>query len=124
MNLNNSIGLDNPVMSKIFNEMSVKIERMSRFFNSVLTRLTTAGIMLPSLIITLVDYFIYDLGKESYYLSWPILYVYQKIIYLQIEMKSQTIVYDSALLGYHFSVGKHHWDILFMCFWNLYQLLQ
>lgn len=56
-------------------ELNEKIERVSKILEFLLIKLTTAGAVLPSVIITIVDYFILDLGDESFFLPYPIMYV-------------------------------------------------
>lgn len=73
MNCNKSLGSLDLNSWKSYNKLNVKIERMSEFFHFILTKLTIIGIMTPSLIITIDNYFIYDLGDESYYISCPML---------------------------------------------------
>lgn len=70
-----TIGSQNPISKAKYSDLVNNIERMSRFFHFVLTKLTVAGVVLPDLLITLGNYFIYDLGDESYYLSAPMMYV-------------------------------------------------
>lgn len=48
---------------------------MSRFFHLILTKLTVAAVVAPDVLITLGNYFIYDLGDESYFLSAPMMCV-------------------------------------------------
>lgn len=55
--------------------LNTKIEQMSRVFGFLLSKLVIAGIAPPTLILTLVNLFVYDLGAESYYLPVPMLYV-------------------------------------------------
>lgn len=73
---NNSTGVENPFVWKKFDEVDQTIERVSKFFD-VAFKLTSYGLVVPSLIVTFVNYFIYGLGSESYYLSWPMWYVYR-----------------------------------------------
>lgn len=60
-------------------ELNAKIERVSKFLYILLIRITPAGIMFPNLLITIGNYFILNLGDESYYLDWPLLYVLDKL---------------------------------------------
>lgn len=45
---------------------------MIHFF---LTKITVGGVVIPALIVTTINYFIYDLKDESYVLSCPAMYV-------------------------------------------------
>lgn len=57
-----------------YKEMIEKIERMSRIFCYALI-ITLGFLMPPALLFTAVNYLIYDLQEESFYLLYPILYV-------------------------------------------------
>lgn len=70
-----SIGSRNPISKSKYVNLINNIERMSKFFHFVLTKLTVASVVAPDVLITLGNYFIYDLGDESYYLSAPMMYV-------------------------------------------------
>lgn len=50
-----------------------RIERRSELIYSVLIKSSVAGAILPALLLTTVNYFIYGLGKESYFLPFPIM---------------------------------------------------
>lgn len=54
----------------------MKIERISKTFHLILTRITSVGLLLPSILITIGNYFILHLGTESYYLSCPLWFVW------------------------------------------------
>lgn len=56
-----------------FLETSEKIEQTSKLLDFALVKLTSAGAVLPTQVIVAVNYFIYDLGDESYYLSFPMM---------------------------------------------------
>lgn len=79
-NENNYTGSENLVLWRRFNELNVKIERLSRFLHFFLTKLTLIGLMSPSLLTTIGNYFIYDLGTESYYFSCPLWFVMKMLI--------------------------------------------
>lgn len=66
----------NPVLWMNYNGLNMKIERISRIFHLILTRMTLAGLILPSILITIGNYFILDLGVDSYYLSCPLWFVW------------------------------------------------
>lgn len=56
-------------------ELIENIEKISKLFYITFMRLTFVSISSSSLIITAINYFIYDLKDESYYLSFPVMYV-------------------------------------------------
>lgn len=52
-------------------EVNKQIEYMSNVVYLFVAKLTVPGLIIPALLLTLANYFIYDLGDDSYYL--PIL---------------------------------------------------
>lgn len=56
-------------------ELNEKIERMSKVVYSIFVEASVVGLLLPPLLITLVNYFIYDLKSESFALPTPVMYV-------------------------------------------------
>lgn len=69
------LGSNNTILWSSFNELSGKIEWMSQRLHFFVTQLTLIGLMSPSLLITIGNYFICDLDNESFYLSCPLTYV-------------------------------------------------
>lgn len=64
------IGSKNESTSRImYFELNEKIERMSKFVHFVLMRVSYLGAILPPLLTTLSNYFILNLGNESYQLQ-------------------------------------------------------
>lgn len=59
----------------MYTELNEKLERMSKFVYTVFVEASLAGLIIPPLLITLVNYFIYDLSEESYFLPTPVMYV-------------------------------------------------
>lgn len=51
------------------------IESISRAIRFALVEMTAVGCYLPSVLVTLVNYFVFNLGDESYFLSAPIMWV-------------------------------------------------
>lgn len=56
-------------------ELNEKIERMSKLVYSIFVEASLVGLVIPPLLITLVNYFVYDLSEESYFLPTPVMYV-------------------------------------------------
>lgn len=54
------------------------IERMSELVHFALVKLSAPGCSLPALLTTAINYSIYDLGDESYYLAIPVMYVFDE----------------------------------------------
>lgn len=57
----------------MYNGVNVKIERLSKLIHFVLTKLTVVGLELPALAITMINYFVYDLSEESFFLPEPLM---------------------------------------------------
>lgn len=55
-------------------EIIEKIERLSKVFCYAML-ITLGFLMPPALLFTIINYFIYDLKNESFYLLYPIMYV-------------------------------------------------
>lgn len=64
---------NNPPMRSKYAELAEKIERMSKIFHFILVKFTLPGFILPALFLTIINYFIHDLGNESYYLPCPLM---------------------------------------------------
>lgn len=61
------------VNSKIvYMKLSTKIDGITEIFYFAIMKLTIPWIMLPSLVVTTINYIIYGLGKESFYLPYPV----------------------------------------------------
>lgn len=56
-------------------EINEKIEQKSNLIQFVLTKLSLFGLLLPSLLTTVINYFVRDLDEETYYWSSPMMYV-------------------------------------------------
>lgn len=55
--------------------MNAKIERMSKLLYMAYVELTLMSVVPPALLLTLVNYYIFDLDKESFYLPFRTVYV-------------------------------------------------
>ena len=51
-----------------------KIEQMSQLLYIVVAKLVALITFVPALIVTLVNYFVYNLGDDSYFLPMPLMY--------------------------------------------------
>lgn len=65
----------NSATKKAALELHVKIERSTKIIYFAFMNITYPGVLIPALSLTIVNYFVLDLGDESYYLASPILYV-------------------------------------------------
>lgn len=68
-----SLNIADKNASKNCMEINEKIERRSELIYFVFTKLSVPGVILPALLLTTVNYFIYGLDKESYYLPFPLM---------------------------------------------------
>lgn len=66
----------NPQSKHIYYEMSDRIEAVSDIVYFVLVKMTMPGVVLPSYLITIFNYFILDLKDESFFLPFSLEYVY------------------------------------------------
>lgn len=64
----------NPVSHAAYVKLNAKIEFLSEIMYLLTVRLSMPGTSLPALLITLVNYFINDLGEESFYLPFLVVY--------------------------------------------------
>lgn len=55
-------------------EDRIKIEQISKVINFILLKLCAPGVVLPALLVTSINFLIYDLGDKSYFLPLPIMY--------------------------------------------------
>lgn len=64
--------LDNPAENAEALELYEKTERIRKFLYNAFVKITLPGVLMPALFSTIVNYFISDLGDESYLLASPI----------------------------------------------------
>lgn len=57
----------------LYYEVIVRIKRISELSYNVLVEASTVGIFQPYVLITIVNYFIFDLKNESFYLPYPVM---------------------------------------------------
>lgn len=73
--LNPCTGAHNPISRHIYAELTEKIERMFRFFDILVVKVSFVGTMIPPLLNSVVNYYILDLGDESFLLPRPMMCV-------------------------------------------------
>lgn len=61
--------------AEIYSELSGKIEKFSKWAYFCLVYANVIGILIPPSLLSFVNYYIYDLGDESFELVSPIMYV-------------------------------------------------
>lgn len=59
----------------MYTATNIQIQQMSQFFDLLLGKLAIAAFAPSVVFLTLVNYFVFDFGADSYYLPAPILYV-------------------------------------------------
>lgn len=69
---------NHPDLMAMYNMIAAKFERLSNLGYLIIVKFTMVSFVLPPLAITGVNYFIYDLGNESYVLPYRILYVLKR----------------------------------------------
>lgn len=58
----------------MYAENIAEIDKIAKLIYFALVYLTTPGICIPSLLISTINYFIYDLGDESFFLPFRVMY--------------------------------------------------
>lgn len=61
----------------IFLELQEKLDRIARIIHFALTKMTLTAIVISDPVVSAVNYFILDMGEESFILTEPFLYVWQ-----------------------------------------------
>lgn len=100
-----SIGIEqDDGLQTLYNGLNGKIERMCKWLYIAMIKVSIAGTMLPPLLITLVNYYIYDLGDESIQDI--------QMMYVVFSKKFENVIrsFLFLLLVCH-SVRKHYRDI-------------
>lgn len=70
-----TLGVIDPMSKAKYGDLSAKIELMSKFFHFILTKLTVIGLMGPSTLLSFLNYYLNDLGDDSFSLPVSALYV-------------------------------------------------
>lgn len=70
-----SIGSSTSTSRDMYNELNVKIERTSHSIYFGIVYLSFIGAMIPALLITMANYFIFNMEEESFYLPFPAMWV-------------------------------------------------
>lgn len=73
-NFEKKIGSSNFNAKMMYIELNEKIEQMSKWIHFGMMKLTYPLIVVPSAIVTAINYFIYDLNNDdAFYLSSPLM---------------------------------------------------
>lgn len=67
-----NLGMDeNVILKTMYRRLTEKIERMSIILHFGLVNLSFGVVIIPPLLITLANYFLYNLNDDSFYLLYP-----------------------------------------------------
>lgn len=89
------IEIRNPDTSTKYSELIENIEKMSELLHFALTRVTFIGLYTSALAITAINYFIFDLEEESYYLPFPLMYA---LIWIQSYVNLLKKIFDKFVI--------------------------
>lgn len=64
-----------PVSKFKYSDLNKKIELFSEIYYISVVKLSMSGVVLPAFFLTSINYFIYDMGDDSFFLSYPIVCV-------------------------------------------------
>lgn len=64
-------GKNDRISKFMYDNVNRKVEQLSQILYILLVKLDIPGCVLPPFIATMVNYYIYDLGDESFYLGAP-----------------------------------------------------
>lgn len=65
------IGSHRKKLKTMYDELIVKIEQISKIVEFIGVKLTFIGTIIPTVFITLVNYYIFDLDRDSFFLPCP-----------------------------------------------------
>lgn len=59
---------------KKYKKLSANIESVNKLMHFCMVRLTLLGVVQPAFFVTVVNYFYFDLGRDSFYLPFPVMW--------------------------------------------------
>lgn len=62
-----------PALKATITKVNESIEYMSKLLHFAILKVTIAGVEIPALLATIINYFVYDLEDDSYLLPFPIM---------------------------------------------------
>lgn len=68
-----SLGMLNSILASKYTKFSADVELGSEILYFMMTKLSVVGYIAPHLLLTIGNYFIYELGDESYVLPCPMM---------------------------------------------------
>lgn len=69
------LGIKKSDTSTKYSDLIEIIEKVTKWYYIVYVKVTSIGMIFATLLITLINYFVNDLGDESYFLAFPVLCV-------------------------------------------------
>lgn len=69
------LGQQNPMSRRMYSELNNKIERFTTLMHLFMVKFSIAGIVLPAVFVTFLNYYVYHLDDESFYLPTRVMYV-------------------------------------------------
>lgn len=132
-----------PLAKRKYDQINGRIELLSEVYYFILVNLTMPGIILPAFLLTIINYFVYDLQGNAYRLPLPTAYV-QHAVQLHIDSIADAMRKKSSLakigrrnlarfklistlslicdvFRHHvdcLSIGRHRMDTWLLCFLN------
>lgn len=64
-----------PMSTMLYTELNEKIESASEWSLFILVKVVFVGTVLPLLYVCGVNFYVYNLGEDSFYMPWPMLWV-------------------------------------------------
>lgn len=109
----------NPISWMKYVELKKDIDLTCKLLDMTIVKLTFIVVLVPPLLISAVNYFIYDLEDESYFLICPIMYV----VYIPSLASFGLFLNLNFFAGCH-SIGEHQSGIWLQYLYNLRALMQ
>lgn len=78
--LKTSLESNDPVATANYRKLNEKIEWASECYYFLLVKFSTLGCMIPASCLTILNYAIFNMGDDSYFLPLPIAYVNDKLL--------------------------------------------
>lgn len=95
----NYLELNDENPKAVYLEMDENMDKMAHWTSFAFTRLTFPTFVTSNLLLTAINYFILDMGSESYFLPSPILYAHKFISLNILQCNSLSSIIDCLLTG-------------------------
>lgn len=69
------VGWHNLESRRMYIELNDKIERIFKLLHFLFVEMSIIGVVLPAAVITIINFYVYNLGDESFFLPCPAMYV-------------------------------------------------